>query len=483
MATDSLLSGVLGGFYGLNAVSNNLGLQGLLASLSLPASAPAVANTVVNLSDLGQLQSASDSFGSALQGLLSPGGATASQLSNANPSVLAATALPTAASGSYQIDVAGLALSQTLQSAVYATPDSTVIGAGSLTLQLGRYDTASNSFTADGAAPVSVSISTGTLNGVASAINAASAGVNALVVQGGGGYRLVVSSARTGAGQGFEVQADNDGLAALAYDPTHPGAGGLALTQGGEDASLSVNGASQTSASNQSVALAPGLTANLLQVGTTTLTVAPDNSGLLSQAKGLVSAFNNLQASLNTVQSGRGPGADVAQLYSESLQLAAFGNYNNGSSALTSLGQIGLNYQPSAGTGGATLALDTAGFSAALAADPSGTASLLNQAVQTLSTVASSYGDPGGVIGSTQGAYQSTLFIDQLLQGNAAPSSPLAQQLQADQVTAGPLNAAQIAGLQQYVTAVQPLQQDAFDATLLGDLYSGGVGGLLSVFA
>jgi flagellar hook-associated protein 2 len=479
MATDSLLPGVLGSLYGLNGISSNIGLLGVLGALSVPAPAPAPVSTQVSLSGLGQLQSASDSFESALQQLLLTGGSTSSQLSNANPTVLAATALATAAQGSYQVDVTGLAQSQALQSTVYATPDSTVIGTGTLTLQLGQYDATSNSFTTGGTAPVSVSIGTGTLNDVASSINAAGAGVIATVVHGNGGYQLVLSSASTGAAQGFEVQADNAGLAALAYDPTNPGAGGLVLKQGARDATLSVNGASQSSASNLSVALAPGLSANLLQAGSTTLTVAPDSSGLLSQAQGLASAFNALQTSLNTLQSGSGPEVDVAQLYSESLQLAGFGSYSNGTSALTTLGQIGLGYQASAGAGGATLALDAAGFNAALAADPSGTASLLSQAEQTLSTIASTYGDPGGIIGSTQSAYQATFYIDQLLQGSTTPSAPTTQDLVINQFASGPLSATQIAGLQQYATAILPLQQDSFNATLLGDLYGSGSGGAL----
>jgi len=485
MATNSLLPDVLGSLYGLNGVGNSFGLLGLLGALPAPAPAPAPASTEVNLSGLGQLQAASDSFESSLQQLLLSGGApTGSQVSNANPSVLGATALASAAPGSYQVDVTGLAQSQSLQSALYATPDSTVIGTGTLTLQLGQYDAASNSFTTGSAAPVSVSINTGTLNDVASAINAANAGVNASVVQGNGGYQLALSSASTGAAQGFEVQADNASLAALAYDPTNPGAGGLVLTQAARDASLSVNGVSQSSASNLAVTVAPGLTANLLQAGSTTLTVAPDNSGLLSRAQGLASAFNTLQSTLNTLQAGTGPEADVAQLYSESLQLAGFGSYRNGTSALTTLGQIGLGYQAPAGAGGGTLALDAAGFNAALAADPSGTASLLNQAEQTLNTIASTYGDPGGIIGSTVSAYESTSYIDQLLQGSATPSSPSAQDLALNQSAGAPLSATQIAGLQQYATAIQPLQQDAFDATLLSDLYGGGSGGgLLSVMA
>lgn len=483
MATNALLPGLLGSLYGTPGISNDVGLLGALESLSAPTPAPASYSAQVSLSGLGQLQSSSDSFESALQLLQGAGGSTARQLSNANPSVLAATALASAAQGSYRVDVTGLAQSQSLQSAAYATPDNTVIGTGTLTLQLGRYDASSNSFTTGAAAPVLVSIGTGTLNDVASSINAAAAGINASVVQGNGGYRLVLSSANTGASQGFEVQVDNPALAALAYDPTSPGAGGSVLTQGAQDASLSVNGVGLTSAGNLAITLAPGLTANLLQPGSTMLTVAPDNSGLLGEAQGLASAFNTLQSSLDRLQSGAGPEADVARLYSESLQLAAFGAYDNGSGALTTLGQIGLGYQAPAGTGGAMLTLDASTFSNAVATDPAGTGSLLGRAVQTLSTIASTYGDPGGIIGSTESAYQGTFYLDQLLQGGITPSPPSAQDLANNQFAAGPLSATQIVGLQQYASAVLPLRQDASNAALLADLYGGLSGGALSVLA
>ena len=90
-------------------------------------------------------------------------------------------------------------------------------------------------------------------------INAANAGVEAIVVQDGlGGERLSVKSSTTGEAQGFRIQvsdndgndADNAGLSQLAFDPQNLPGVGLTAIQQSQNALFKLNGLDIASASN-----------------------------------------------------------------------------------------------------------------------------------------------------------------------------------------------------------------------------------------
>jgi len=458
--------------------ANNLGNGGLLQALGgAIGSNPAKDSSQTTLSALGQLQSASDAFQSALALLEPPYQTPSTQTSNSNPSVLTALSTGSAPSSSYAITVNSLAQAQSLQSASYSS-DSDVLGSGTLTLSLGHYDNASNGFVSNGSAPVAIHVQNASLASVASAINAAQAGVTASVLQDNSGYRLVLVSSSTGSNQGFEVLSDNASLMPLSYDPSNPGAGGLSLSQSAQNASLSVNGVSLSSASNNNVTVGSGVSVNLLQTGSSTVQAQASSTNLQTQAQSVVSAFNTLQSTLANLQSGSGPAADIASLYAQALNTAATGRISNGSSSLTQLSQLGINFQPATGlagnptatTGG--LSLDAGSFANAVNANSSGAQSLLSNAIQTLDTIASSFGEAGGTISSTQSAYQSAVSLDTLLSNANAPLQTSPSLTELASVQSGPLalNAGQISSVQQYATSTLPLLKDNFNGALL-DLY------------
>ncbi|MBV8503052.1 MAG: hypothetical protein JO006_15215 [Paucibacter sp.] len=457
--------------------------------------ASAINDTQLSLSSLSQLQSVSDSFQTALAQLLPPYLAGTSAANSSNPGVVSAAEQSNAPIGSYNVTVNHLAQTQALQSAALATPDQTQIGSGKLTITLGSYDAGSNTFTPGSRAPTTVSLNNATLDDVASAINAAGGGVAAQVNAVSGGYALVLSGSNPGASNAFEVQVDNAGLSSLSFDPTNPAGSGLTQTQTAQDASLSVNGAPISSGGNSGVSIAPGLTVNLLQPGSSVVTSSASDAAVQSLAQGLVSAYNAVQSGLAN-SSSNDAAQEVAGPYSVGLTAAVTNTYNVPNSSLGALSQIGVFVQ--AGLVGAmpngpastttnSLSLNGGALSSSLSSDASGTQGLLGAVVQALYNVADSYGGGGGVLQSSKDAYQSALYNDQLVAWpSVRPVPPSVDQLANDQSGQSLLAPAQISSEQQYVRAFAPLQQSIWTSVLLSELYavnSAASGGLLSAMA
>lgn len=224
-------------------------------------------------------------------------------LKSSNKDAVTGTAAEGATVGSLTVNVTQLAQAQSTK---MANPVSTgtTFSAGKLDISIGNWGT--NSF----GSAVSVDISDGdTLSGIASKINnTANVGVTATVVKTGAGEQLVMRSNSTGESMGFKVQAfdgggaaitDGTGLGALAYDGTSTG--GMSLSQSGMDATATVEGIAITSASNTLTDTVPGLTLNLQQVGTSTVTVSNDTKPAKDAIDGFVKAYNTIVSNLNSL--------------------------------------------------------------------------------------------------------------------------------------------------------------------------------------
>ena len=121
-----------------------------------------------------------------------------------------------------------LASVQTLATGVQ--PAGTALGGGTLHIELGTWGTGQTSFTAKaGATPIDIAVAaTDTLADIRDKINAAGAGVTALVMTDSSGSRLLIRSNATGAENAFRTtvtdddggNADATGLSALAFDPS-----------------------------------------------------------------------------------------------------------------------------------------------------------------------------------------------------------------------------------------------------------------------
>ena len=174
------------------------------------------------------------------------------------------------------------------------------------------------------------------LTSLASAINAANAGVQATVINVGSGtspdYRLAVTSTNLG---GDTIQL-NDGTKDL-----------LDTLSTGTPALYEVNGSTtQLQSTTSQITLSPGLTANLLAqtTGSVTITVAKDFSALYSGINNFVSAYNSAVDALaqNRGQAGGALSGDsiVYTLTNVLNQIAQYSSASGG--PLTSLAGLGV---------------------------------------------------------------------------------------------------------------------------------------------
>ncbi|VWX35521.1 Flagellar hook-associated protein 2 [Limnobacter sp. 130] len=310
-----------------------------------------------------------------------------SNLSNLNPlkttssddKVVSATASSSAAKGSYSIQVSQLAKAQSVAAPSVATSDS-VVGTGSLTLTLGSYDSATNTFTDNAAkTPVTINIGEGqqTLDGIKQAINDANAGVTASIVNDGTGSRLVLTSKETGAVNGFKLEVsdadgtntDAAGLSMLAYDPTAAaGAGKNAESlQVAQNANFTINNLAVSKASNTVTDAVAGLTLNLKAITTApvNIEVALDDGALKTTLDGFVAAYNKIRGNLKDQQQ---KDATLSKETTPSTLERGMRNILREQVAQYGIGlsDIGLNFDKDG-----VLSLDKTKLDAAVAANPS----------------------------------------------------------------------------------------------------------------
>lgn len=376
----------------------------------------------VQISDLGQLQSAVVAFQSAIGGLKSAATVNPAAMSSSDPSVATATATADAQTGTYDIVVSGLAATQTVASGAYGDADTTVVGAGTLHIQLGSVSGAS--FTPDAAPAIDISITGGTLNDIAAAINAADAGVSATVVQIGSDYRLSIAAADTGLTSAFEItvsdldgdDTDNAGLSQFTFD--HASGSQLTQTQAAQDASYTINGLAATSGTNSRVTVAPGVTLTLLKAGSTAVTVSQDVANLQSAAQDLVDAYNTLTAAAGALD-GNGLAGDILAGVER-----IFGQGFSGAAPFTVLGEIGIAKQADG-----AMALDTVALQNAFNTDADGATALINQAATALDDFVEPFTRTGGIIAATsQSLQQQVNFLDTRTTGADYALSVLQQQ-------------------------------------------------------
>ncbi len=296
-------------------LGSGLDIEGLVTQLvAAERQAPelrlnrAEASAQASLSGFGQLQSALSSFRSAVQSLGDSSLYNAIKANSSDVGKVFASATASAAPGAYDLEVNRLATRQSLASGSFADRDTTGIGTGSLTIRFGTTDYGGGSYlgftqnTNRGALTLEIDPSNNTLQGISDAINDADAGVRASVVNDGRGYRLLLSSEFTGAENSLEISVSDDdgndgdtlGLSRLAFNA---GAANLEQTVAAEDALLSINGLSISSAENRVSDVLDGVTLDLKEVTTApvSLEVVRDLASVESGVLGFINQFNELQ--------------------------------------------------------------------------------------------------------------------------------------------------------------------------------------------
>lgn len=233
--------------------------------------------------------------------------------SSSNTGAATITAAGTANATSFSLDVDALANQQSGSSA--AVTPGTMLGAGTLTLQLGTWSAGGTAFAAGAAAPVNVTVlATDTISAIATKINGANTGVVATVFNDGTNERLLLQSKSTGAAAGYRVQSADAALAGLVFDPQNtPGIGMAAAgipIQYGQDAKARINGLAVTSATNTLTDNIPGVTIKLVATTTTgygttgevksplTMSISEDVTPAVKNVSDFVTAYNTLNKSL-----------------------------------------------------------------------------------------------------------------------------------------------------------------------------------------
>lgn len=320
------------------------------------------------LSAFGTLKGALSGLQTAITGLTNPAKFATPRSSFADATIASATANSVATAGSHSIEVQNLAQAQRLNSKAF-TNVTDVVGSGTLTLQFGTYDSGSNTFTANGtkaARTITIDVANNTLSGVRDAINAATAGVTASIVNDGSGYRLVLASNDSGAANSIRLtvadandasNVDDAGLSQLAFDPAAAGVGtgkNLAVGQTALNATAIVNGLTVSKASNTFSDVIQGVSLTLLKAnaGTpTTLTIAKDVTGIRSSIEAFVKAYNDTSSTLNQASSvvpgqiGALAGDATVRTVQARLRAIMAGSLPFAPGGLTNLSDIGITFQ------------------------------------------------------------------------------------------------------------------------------------------
>ncbi len=414
-------------------VGSGLDLQSLVDQLVSAERAPALQRLAVRESTLQARFSAFASLSSAADGLRS----AATRLEELVPGraatvsgaieALTASASDAAPLGSYSIAVGQLAQAHALATGPFASA-SDPVGSGTLTITFGTTDynpqnDKYNSFTPNPArAPVDIEIGPGaqSLADIRDAINAADAGVSAVIVGDASGERLLLSSDQTGLDNSIQIVVDDDdgndknqnGLSQLAFNKN---ATNLEQTAAAADAQLTVNGLALTSASNESVTITAGLTVDLLAptaVGeTATIKVANRTTSVRSALDEFVTAYNelvDLSAELGKYDPNSGP---VGTLFGDTTMRGMMQSLRRNLSAggaggpgLESLIDIGLKTDDAG-----HLSVDSERLDAALDGDFQAVVGLINGAGESYARIADAYVGGEGLLAARSDGIQTRL--------------------------------------------------------------------------
>ena len=315
------------------------------------------------LSSFGLLQSYTANVRDIADRLSKPDFWTATTASSADNASVAASSTATATAGSYAVQVTTLAQAQGMYSKAY-TDSSSVVGTGTLHIELGAWDSGLTAFTPDAAkTAIDVTIGAGenTLAGIKAKINAANAGVTASIVNDSSGARLVLRSTATGAKSAVRIAAvdadanntDALGLSALAFDPPNA-PGQMTQSQAGKDTLASINGLPVTSTTNILANVIDGVTLTLAKETTSavTVTVGLDTATLRKAVTDFAKAYSDINGYITaqtkydaTTKKAAALQGDRPTLTLQSNLRSVFLGSNAASSAFARLSDIGVELQ------------------------------------------------------------------------------------------------------------------------------------------
>ncbi|MBY0519589.1 MAG: flagellar filament capping protein FliD [Sphingomonas sp.] len=279
------------------------------------------------ISSASTLKSDISNFADGLKNFAT-GGLVSSSVTSSDSTLVAASAIagtkPTGSST--QVEIRQLAQAQVAAVGPVANRTAT-IGTGTLTLQFGTASTSGGAITgfspgSGAAVPITIDSAHASLDGVASAINAANAGVTASIITDSAGARLVLKGS-TGEAKAFTLTATEDagapGLAALEV--------GVGSTVGiaAQDAVVAVDGIDVKRATNSISDLITGVKLDLVAAKPGTIVTVGTSTPISALKQGVndyVTAFNTLLANVKRQTNATdGPlrGDAAARTFAQSL--------------------------------------------------------------------------------------------------------------------------------------------------------------------
>lgn len=331
------------------------------------------------ISALGSASSSLNTFADALNSLLAGTGYSGTPLSN-DPSIANVSLIPGGEITGLpaQLRVQQLASAQTL--ATNPVPGATAtspVGLGKLNLKVG----------AGANIPIEITSANNSYTGLATAINAANAGVTATVVTDNQGTRLVIKGA-TGGANNFTLTNDTGDADLVKFAWSGTDSGTMKKLATAQDSIIQLDGVEQRYSSNTIDTAIPNMRIDLNKAAPGTdvsLTKNEPTTSMRDLMVEFVNAYNTLMKGLNTASAAGASSATSGVLAGDSSvrdmkrqlsQMTSTAMATTG--AYKTLSEIGVSTNRDG-----TLKLDTAVLDKAIAANPEAITQLLNPAVST----------------------------------------------------------------------------------------------------
>ncbi len=288
---------------------------------------PPLSKDEASISSTGRLRGTTMVVRDAIQGMAQIAMWHAQKVQSSAPDQVQASA-DAAPTGSHDVRVDALADTQVTASATFSSL-STVIGIGTLNIEVGKWSGGSSTFATNPNWPkanVTMSPKDNTLERVRDRINAAGVGVTATVVSDATGSRLLLSASNSGENNGFRIQAEPvsaeqamahvNELSKFSFSPDQDGSGpGMQLMKSAQDAQVTVDGRTLRSASNVVDDPVTGLQLSLqgTTAETARLDVKPDDDVVKHRLQSLVAGIHDLQGQAQQVATAGEGNVDQAR--------------------------------------------------------------------------------------------------------------------------------------------------------------------------